>query len=39
MKNHVQNVHQKLVPGMFLILMNNPKQPLHVGNCYENKIF
>ena len=27
MENHAENVHQKLVPDSFLILVNNPKQP------------
>ena len=35
-RNHV---HQKLVPVPFLILVNNPKQPLHVRNSFENNIF
>ena len=26
-KNHAENVPQKLVPGLFIILVNNPKQP------------
>ena len=26
------NVHQKLVPDPFLVLVNNPKQPLHARN-------
>ena len=29
---HAKNMHQKLVPDSFLILVNNPKQPLHVRN-------
>ena len=28
MKNHAENVHQKLAPGSFFILVNNPKQIL-----------
>ena len=32
-------MHQKLVPDPFLILVNNPKQPLHAINSFENKIF
>ena len=32
-------MHQKLVPDPFLILANNPKQPLHVRNSFKNKIF
>ena len=38
-KNHVENVHQKLVPAPFLILVNNPKQSLYARNSFENKIF
>ena len=29
MENHAKIVHQKLVPDPFLVLVNNPKQPLH----------
>ena len=32
-------MHQKLAPDPFLILLNNPKQPLHARNSFENKIF
>ena len=32
-------MQQKLVPGPFLILLNNPKEPLHARNSFENKIF
>ena len=38
-KNHAENVHQKLVPESFLILVNNSKQPLHARNYFRNKIF
>ena len=38
-ENHAENVHQKLVPNPFLILVNNPKQPLHAVNSFKNKIF
>ena len=38
-KSHAENVHQKLVPDLFLILVNNPKQPFHVSNYLKNKIF
>ena len=31
-------MHQKLVPDPFLILVNNPKQPLHARNSFKNKI-
>ena len=34
-----QNVHQKLVLDLFLILVNNPKQPLHARSYFKNKIF
>ena len=27
-KNHAENMHQKVVPDPFLMLVNNPKQPL-----------
>ena len=37
--NHTENVHKKLVSDPFLILVNNPKQTLHVRNSFENKIF
>ena len=37
MKNHEENVHQKLVPDPFLIFVNNPKQLLHARNYFENK--
>ena len=39
MENHAKQVDQKLVPDPFLILGNNPKQPLHAGNSFQNKIF
>ena len=39
MENHAKNVHQKLAPDPFLILLNNPKQPLHARNSFKNKIF
>ena len=38
-KNPAENVHQKLDPDSFLILVNNPTQPLHARNSFENKIF
>ena len=38
-ESHAENVHQKLVPGPFLILVNNPKQPLCARNSLKNKIF
>ena len=39
MENHDENVHRKLVPDPFLILLNNPKQPLYARNPFKNKIF
>ena len=39
MENHAKNVHRKLDPDLFLILVNNPKQPLHARNSFKNKIF
>ena len=38
-KNHAENVHQKLIPDPLLMLVKNPKQPLHVRNVFRNKIF
>ena len=38
-KKHTETVHQKLLPDLLLILVNNPKQPLHVRNSFESKIF
>ena len=38
-KNHAENMHQKLAPDPFLILLNNPKQPLHARNSFKSKIF
>ena len=35
--NHAENVHQKV--DLFKILVNNPKQPFHARNFFENKIF
>ena len=34
MENHAENVHQKLAPDPFLILLNNPKQPSHARNYF-----
>ena len=31
-------MHQKLVPEPVLVLVNNPKQPLHAINFFENKL-
>ena len=27
-----------LAPNTFLILLNNPKQPLHMRNSFKNKV-
>ena len=32
-------MQQKLVPDLFIILVNNPKQPLHARNSFKSKIF
>ena len=37
MENHAEDVHQKLAPDRFLILLNNPKQPLHAKNYLKKK--
>ena len=34
-----RNVQQKLVPDLFIILVNNPKQPLYARNYFKSKIF
>ena len=39
MENHTEYIHQKLVPDLFLNLVNSPKQPLHVRNSFKNKVF
>ena len=38
-KKHGENVHQKLIPDSFLILVNNPKQLLNARNSFTNRIF
>ena len=38
-KNHAENVQQKLVQDLFMILANNPKQPLHARNSFKSQIF
>ena len=37
-KNHTENVCQKPVPDP-IILLSNPKQPLHTINYFKNKKF
>ena len=39
MKKEAENVHLKLIPDPFLILVNNPKQPLHARNSFTNQTF
>ena len=39
LENHAENVYQRLVLEPFLILVNNPKQPLHARNSFKNEIF
>ena len=39
MENHAENVLQKLVPDIFFILVNNPKQPFNARDSFKNKIF
>ena len=39
LKNHAENKHQKLVPDLFIILVNNPKQGWHTRNYFKSKIF
>ena len=29
----------KLVPDLFIIFVNNPKQPLHARNSFKSKMF
>ena len=35
---YAENVHQKQATDPFLILLNNPKQPLHARNFFRNNI-
>ena len=36
MEKYAWNVHQKIVPDPFLILVNNSKKPLHTKNFFKN---
>ena len=38
-ENHAENVHQKLIPDLFLSLVINSEQPLDARNSFESKIF
>ena len=35
----MENIHQKLVPDFYLVLVNNSKQQLHARNSFKNKVF
>ena len=37
-KNHAENFHEKLVPDLLLILIINPKQPLHARNYFKRQL-
>ena len=39
LENYAANAHQRLIPDLFLILVNKPKQPLLAINSFKNKIF
>ena len=39
MEKFAENMYQNLVPDPFLILVNSQKQPMHLGNSFDNKIF
>ena len=39
MEKSAEDVTQKLVPDPSLILINNPKQPLHGRRYFRNKRF
>ena len=39
MKNHAENLLQKLVPDPFSILQYKLKQPLQARNSFKSKIF
>ena len=34
-----EKIIQKIVPNPFLVLLNNPKQPLDTRNSFKNKVF
>ena len=39
METLCRKCEQKLVPDPFLILVNNPKQPMHVRSSFKIKMF
>ena len=38
-KTHAENVHQKLIPDPFLILVNNPKQYVLICHPYVTRMY
>ena len=38
-KKDAENVHQKLAPDPFVILLNNPKHTFGARNSFTNKVF
>ena len=38
-KNYADNMHKKLVPDLFIVLVNNLKQPPHEQNYFKSRIF
>ena len=37
-KNHAEILHRKAVQDPFLVLVNNPKQPLQARNFFKNQL-
>ena len=37
-EDHAEDVQQKLASDLFIILLNNPKQPLNARNYFKSKI-
>ena len=35
----MENIQLKLVPDLFITLVNNPKQPLHARKSFKSKIY
>ena len=38
-ENHAEKLHKKLVPDLFIIFVNNPKQPLHARNSFKKRYY
>ena len=38
-KNHAENMQQDIVPDLFIILLNDPKEPLYPRNSCKSKMF